>query len=237
MADDKKQQNVRARQGQAATRVVFDAPVAATAYNRGAQVGRVVRDGMAQGMETAGNALANAPVVGNLASVARLLSQQPVRVAAQDFIDGIAGNPKGGKKVPVQPEQPVEQAMAIGRQAAGEPNPIMPADRQSQMIAAILGSGLTVNEAASVAGILPQPPTGRNAPDAKDTIMTEAAKVSRDMFEKNMSEAQKLLAAGKTDEAKELTEKASTQYFNQQAGLTGFNPLQIAQAQLMDGAQ
>jgi hypothetical protein len=159
------------------------------------------------------------------------LSQQPVRVAARDFFDGVAGNPKGGKKYPVQPEQPVEEALAQGRETGAVPE-IAPASAQNQILAAILGSGLTVNEAATFTGMLPA--AGKPV-SAKDTVMAQSAQLSKELFESQVQGAREL---AKTDPqgAKAMIEKATEAHFNRQAGLVGLNPVQLAQAQLMGGA-
>lgn len=164
------------------------------------------------------------------------LGSQPVRVAVADFFDGLVGNPKGGKKTPVTPDKAVEQAMTQGREALGGPNPIAPVDKQSAMIAAILGSGLTTNEAATLAGILPQT-TPAKAPSVKDTVIAEASNVSKQILEQSILDAQKLQAAGKTDAARDVVSKAREIYLAQQVSLAGSNPLQIAQAQLMGGGE
>lgn len=233
MADEKRKndQTARGMRGESFVRVKME-PSAPdnSAFGRGRQAAGVARQ--------AGNLLANTaravPAVQNPlgAGLVALLGSQGARVAARDAFDGFVGNPKGGQKVPVQPVQPVEEALAQGREAMVEPNEIAPIDRQSQMIAAILGSGLTVNEAASVAGILPQS-TGKNAPSTKDTVMASAAALSRELYEGQIAKA-RALEATDPDGAKAAVESAAKNYFNQTAGLVGFNPVQLAQAQLMD---
>ncbi len=164
------------------------------------------------------------------------LGSQDTRVAIRDAIDGFLGNPQGGKKLPVQSDKPVEQALAQGRAAGGPPAEITPAERQAALISAILGSNLTVNEAGAVAGLAGSGIPGANAKvSAKDTVMTQAAQLSEAIYAGQLKQAQQL---AQTDPAgaKALEMKATTEHWSRQAGLVGLNPLQIAQAELMNSA-
>lgn len=175
---------------------------------------------------------AAAPLVNNFVEglkVLPTLATQEGRIKVRSGWDTLTGQPYGGEKVPVQP---VEDALAQGREAMNDPEAIVPADRQSQLIASILGSGLTIKEAATMAGILPQT-TGKSAPNTKAVVMSQAAALSRELYEDQVAKA-RALEATDPDGAKAAVESAAKNYFNQTAGLVGFNPVQLAQAQLMD---
>lgn len=228
--EDKKAQNERARRGQAATTVVLT-PQDNSAYGMGQRAREAVVEAfpIGEGIRRAVRALPGPLSLLGSDAAANLVGSQQGRVAARKAFDGFVGNPKDDQGDVVQP---VEQALAQGRAAATQPNPIAPVDRQSQMIAAILGSGLTVNEAATVSGILPQPTT-KNAPSAKDTIAQQAAALAKMQFDDQIAQAEALKATDK-DGAKAVTENAAKTLFAQLAGLSGFNPEQLVMSQRLD---
>lgn len=204
------------------------------AYGTGQRVGEAIRREASRGAALTMDGLSQAPVVGPLVTGARALSQQPVRVGIRSFFEGLAGaadGSKASKAAAAVPAKPVEQALSQGRsaraQAAAAPN-----DPVGQMLSAILASGLTVNEAATVAGMLPA--AGKPA-SAKDTVMSQAAKLSEALFQNEINQATEL-AKTDPDAAKAVVEKATAAHFQRQAGLVGFNPVQLAQAALMGGA-
>lgn len=208
------------------------------AYGMGRRGGAALKrvGGMANAAAEVVSSLA-APAAIPLVRSAKALGQQENRVAVRDFFDGLMGNAKGGDKAPVaakSPFGPVDQALAQGR-ASGPVTEMAPADRQSQLIAAILGSGLTVKEAATVAGIMPAN-AATKAPTAKDMVMGQAAQLSAALYSGQMQQAAEL---AKTDPAgaKALELQATEARFSREAGLVGFNPLQLAQAQLMGEAE
>lgn len=226
------------RAGEPVVSVNFDTPVPVdnSAFGRGQRAGQVAKQSI---NKTAEAAMRSSLISDPLKTLAvGTLGSQGGRVAIRDFFDGLMGNPKGGPKTPVQPEpqQAVAQALQQGRTAA--PTEIAPVDRQSQLIAAILGSGLTVNEAAQVAGILPAPANGGKAPSMKDNVLGQTAALSQELYKNQVAQIQAQAASGDldTETARGAIEKATTEHFNRQAGLVGFDPLKIAQAALMDGA-
>lgn len=228
---DKKAQNERAARGQAATTVVL-VPEDNSVYGKAQRAREAVVEAfpIGAGIRRAVRALPGPLSMLGSDAAANLLTTQQGRVAARDAFDGFVGNPKGGQKVPVQP---VEQALAQGREAMVQPNPITPMDRQSQMIAAILGSSLTVNEAATVSGILPQPTT-KNAPSAKDTIAAQAAALAQEQFAGQVAQAKALEASDPTG-AKAAVDSAAKLFLSQLTNLSGANPQQVVMAQQLDG--
>jgi hypothetical protein len=209
------------------------------AHAAGAQVRRAV------GNATSGAATRTAMAIPGIAAplvapIIATVGSQRGRVAVRDFVDGLIGNPKGGKKAPVQAtpapaparaRQPVEESLAIGRTA--EPV-ITPHDRQLAFLDTVFRGPLTMREAAAYSQMLPQ--QASKAPTAKDTVLGETAKLSQAIYQNAIDQATEL---AKTDPegARAITEKATAEYFNRQAGLVGFNPVQLAQAALMGGVE
>lgn len=233
MATESDRQTAAGRKGQPIVRVRFDtgdSPEAQTGRARRGEAATTVR--FEPTPPKPAKPAAPGFVRTRMGPVLNLLTQEG-RVLARDGYDMLVGNPYGGPKYPVQPE-PVSQALAQGRKAPPPPE-IMPVDRQSQMIAAILGSGLTVNEAATVAGILPANPGTGKPGTAKDAVLGQAAKLSQQLFASQVAQATDI-AKNDPVGARAIVDKATQEHFARQAGLVGFNPVQLAQAALLDGA-
>lgn len=212
------------------------APRKGGAHGAGAAI-RSVGEGATRGLLP--RALASIPVVGPLVAPA---FTQSGRVAARDFLDGLLGNPKGGARsdpktfrsnAPIEDiPDPVGAARAAG-QAAGPQAAITPYDRQLAFLDTVFQQPLTMREAQAYSGMLPARDTKTQT--AKDALIGETAKLSQSIFQSAVDQAQEL---AKTDPegARAIVDKARSDYFNRQSGLVGFNPVQLAQAQLMGAA-
>lgn len=252
MPTESDRQTARGRKGQAIVRVPISPPSQTELGRRGQPFVRVQfpRDAGVEKIRAAADKpltltqAFGAPVARAVAPLAELAVDAPAalaglftqegRVKTREGFDLLAGNPYGGPKYAVQPENPVAQALAQGRTAA-PPREIPAVDRQSQLIAAILGSNLTVDEATKVTSILPAAAGGGKAPSAKDNVLGNAAKLSEALFQNQVNQATEL---AKTDPvgARAIVDKATQDHFARQAGLVGFNPVQLAQAALLNGA-
>jgi hypothetical protein len=183
------------------------------------------------------SALGALPVIGPMiAAASPLVTTQPGRVAARNFIDGLTGTPKGGTRVPVQPaapqvtRDPVAASLMAGRTAPA--TPITPHERMLSQLDTILGSNrATMSDLQAVSGMLPDP---GNVPDAKDTVLGTTAQVSQSVYADAIADISARRAAGTLtqDEAKAATAKATDAYFLRNTALVA-NPLSYAQANML----
>lgn len=230
---EKKRQTELGRQGRAVVRVPLDnAPAQGGAFGAGAQVRRAMTRAVAAAMPELNTPVARAQqlsVLGPVATGVMALTEQPVRVGLRDFFDGLVGNPKGGPKAPTTPQKAATPAAPAGKPGKVVMPPQGTVDPQIAALAAILGSNLTVKEAAAVTGMLPAP---AKPVDAKDRVLGQTAQLSEAMFAADIAAATEL---EKTDPigAKAMSEEAFARRFARDSGLVGFDPAKLAQAQLM----
>lgn len=201
------------------------------AYGTGSRIGRTVRDSVRGTTRRAVTAL---PGIG---PVIAPVTSQGGRVAVRDFIDGLGGNPRGGVAVPVKavPRERQQGGLTRGlaQVRAAAPvlaAPLVPQERMSAFLDTMLRGPLTLREAQAASNMLPAPAKPRTA---SDVVLGETAKLSQQIYADQIAQATEM-AKTDPDAARDATARATDAYFARQAGLVGFNPLQLAQAELMN---
>ena len=169
------------------------------------------------------------------------------RVILGDFLAGLAGEPAAAKAKPkpAAPAQPASRvaaadaALAQGRaqrEAAAEA-PYTPYERQLAAINDVLSKPYTLEELSMVSQLLPD--QGKPA-SQKDIVLGRAAAMSRDLFQTEISQIRAAVEAGEADEetGRALVKKATSDYFARDAGLAGFNPVDLETARrIAEGSQ
>ncbi len=153
-------------------------------------VGANIRSGAAHGLKQALGMIRMQGLSNPVTVLPAVLSTQPGRVAARDFMDGLQGNPKGGAKVAPVAEKAatkvVEKALAAGRAAAPK---MTNQERMAEQLGKLLSSpNLTLRAQQAAAGMLAQ--TTPKPVSALDAVMGEAA------LRADMLHQQELKAAG-----------------------------------------
>lgn len=171
--------------------------------------------------DTADAARADAPNVAAAARIAALGSVPAVPAAA---VKAAALAPKA-----VTPAQAVDQAMTQGRTADSY---ITPQDQLSAYIGSVLSRGATIREAQALGPLVPG--LARATPNPKQAVLGQTAALSQSIYQNSVTQAQEL---AKTDPegARKVVEQATSDYFNRNAGLVGFDPSKLVQAQLLAG--
>lgn len=125
---------------------------------------------------------------------------------------------------------PVNVALMAGRAA---PVAITPQERQLSALDTILRSPkATLSDLQAVTAMMPAP--ARRQTD-KDAAFGQTAKLSRAIFDNQIASigAQKDLGEITAEQAQAMTAKAMNEEFQRQAGMQGFNPMNLLQAQMM----
>ena len=152
-------------------------------------------------------------------------------VAAADRIS--SENPETPvNRVKPKAADPVTQAMQQGRQMTPDQF-VTPRDRLNAYIDTVFRTGATIREAQALGGMVESTPRPQTT---KNTVLGQTAQLSQAIYADQIAQAQQL---GKTDPeaARAVVAKATSDYFNRNAGLVGFDPTKLAQAQLMAGAE
>lgn len=171
-----------------------------------------------------------APVLG--AGIAAA-AQPIVRSSFGDFVSGlIAGDepavvkPVAKPKAPATASAAVTQAMAKGKTV--KDTPILPQDRVLATLNNALKGGLTLGELGQATAMIPAAPkvTG------KDLVLGTATQVSQQLFSQQVAQAQEL---AKTDPvaARAAVGKATSEFYQNLAGLAGANPMEAAMAEVL----
>lgn len=198
-------------------------------------------DAAAQGeyARAAGNIVRGAATI-PLAAVDDIVGR-PVRTVlggVPPFVGGLVGSrgstavapAPAARAAPASATAASERALTQGRAAAPT---ITPQDQLSAYIGSVLSQGATIREAQALGGLIP---AGASAqPNAKSTVLGQTAQLSQSIYQNAVTQAQEL---AKTDPegAQKVVEKATADYFARNAGLVGFDPTKLAQAQLLGGA-
>lgn len=165
------------------------------------------------------------------------------RALTREFVGGLSGAPDQAAVVAASKAQAADKALQKGRTAkaptaapkAEKPRELTPQERQLAALDSILRQPFTMEELLGVSQAMP----GTKSPSAKDMVFGSTAALSQDIFQSQIAGIMAQKEAGEIDlkTAQDLTAKATDAHFQRQAGLVGFNPLQMAQAQMLYGAQ
>lgn len=123
------------------------------------------------------------------------------------------------------PRDPVRTALQQGRTAPVE---MTAADRLTEFVNNAFQRPLTLEQAQAVAGILPAPATPQTA---KDRALATAASVADAQYQSALADAQKLTDQAARDEA---IQKATDDYFNRTATISGANISNLSMADFAD---
>lgn len=109
---------------------------------------------------------------------------------------------------------------------------VTPRDRLSAVLDTVLSGPVSINQLRAVGGLVentPRPQTTKNA------VLGQTAQLSAQIFASQIASVQDQLANGQITEAQAqaAVQKATEARFARDAGLSGFNPTQLAQAQLL----
>lgn len=187
--------------------------------------------------------LASFPLIGTMAAA---LGSQDFRVAARDFVEGAAGQPRPAARAAAPtvsgvgpqgrytPEQiaardSVAAAMSAGR---GAVETITPQQQMLQALGGILSRPHTMRDLKTVGEFLPAPTKARTA---RDVAAGEATAVAREVLASKIAQAQEL-AQTDAKGAAAVREKAMMDYMNFNAGIGGLNPSQWAQSLMLGQA-
>lgn len=201
-------------------------PNESSARRVGSQINSALRRGGAISAGIAGRAVKTAvqPIVPLVGPLAAAIGNQGSRVAARDFVEGVVGVPAAPAAKKAAPK-----AQPKAAPAAAQAPKVSDRDRTIAAINAALNTPMTLRETQAVVGLLP----AATKTTQKDQLIGATAQLSQQMYAQQIAQATEL---AKTDPvgAKEMTAKATDAYFQRNAALTGFNPLQLAQASLID---
>jgi hypothetical protein len=217
-------------------RMVFDPAAkngvrAETAAEKSRGAGGRIAGAVADSIGTAARQAAGIP--GEI--FARTIGDQDARVQARAFIGGLLGIPDDPDTSPVAKAVALAApaAPAASRAASVAAKPVAdPRTKQMEFLDRQFSRPLTMREAAAYSNMLPAP---ARPGSAKDAVFGQAAAFSQSLFQQQIAQATEL---AKTDPeaGRALTAKAMEAHFQRQAGLVGFNPMSLAQAQMLQDA-
>lgn len=209
-----------------------------TLNQRAAAAGAIARDGARRGVVAGRDGVqravfANSPILGAMLAAA---GSQPLREASRSFVTALTGGPVGAQAAAAAKAPAVVQRAQPGdtfsvSEPAIAPRMITPQNRLSAAVDSVLSGPFTMRQLTAAASALPQTP-GPLKP--KDEFFGQTAKLSQDMMAQTVASVQEQVAAGNmtAEAAQDEIAKARDALFQRNAGLLGFNPLQLAQAQL-----
>lgn len=179
------------------------------------------------------------PVVSYPVAIADDVIGRPVRALAglaADAFGGAVGSegstavtraaPAAPAAKPATARQAVDASLAKGR-ASAEPTP---QQRALAVIDTILRGPVSLNTLKNVVGLLPAPT--KTDTSAKGAVLGQTAQLSQQIYQNQVAQAQEL---AKTDPegAQAVVAKATDDYFKRNAGLVGFNPADMVNAQIL----
>ncbi len=166
------------------------------------------------------------------APLANTLFGQSSRVAARDFVEGLAGKqvapvaaaltaPRSAAKMgsSVTIDLPLSKAPAAPKLTSKD---LTPAERQAAFVATLFKGPLSMEEAVAASGMMQAP--GKPRTD-KDLAIGDAASASKLAYEQAIAAAS---AEPDTAKAQELTRNATIEFFNRMATLGGRRPACLA---------
>lgn len=125
---------------------------------------------------------------------------------------------------------PVDASLAVGR---ASPAALTPYERQLEALNTIFASpNATLSDLQAATAMMPAQPRPRTA---KDSAFGQTAELSRQIFESQIASigAQKDAGEITEEQARAMTATAMNEEFQRQAGMQGFNPMNLMQAQMM----
>jgi len=224
--------------------------------NRAQQAGAIVRNVGAgawdRAMAAAGNAIRTAlPMVSPgamipLQAALPLVTTQAGRESVRDFTRGVSGTDGEGAAAVAPPRlaSTVLAERAALRQPSAAAAAVAPAmreptaqDRAMAAIDSILSKPFTMRQFSAATAALPGVTQAgvastKVAPKMKDTVLGATAELSQSIFAQEIAQAQAMKAADPKG-AQDAAKKATDAYFQRNAGLVGFNPSELLQAQLL----
>lgn len=167
---------------------------------------------------------------------AKLAAPKLSTIAKGTGIAALLGLSASGRQ-DATPAQAVEQPKALAKAptiaavAKDADRTPTPQERQLAFVDSLFRGPLTMREAQMATGMLPAAGKPRSS---KDIVTGDAAALSQAIFQNDIANAEKL-AESDPEGARALTAKAMEAEFSRRAGLAGLNPMNLAQASMMQG--
>lgn len=146
------------------------------------------------------------------------------------YLDSRAKAPFAGDPNHIDLTDPVAASLAAGRGASAV---VTPYERQLEALNTILASpNATLSDLQAATAMLPAAPKQGSK---KDAAFGRTAELSRQIFESQIASigAQKDAGEITEEQARAMTATAMNEEFQRQAGMQGFNPMNLMQAQMM----
>jgi hypothetical protein len=136
---------------------------------------------------------------------------------------------------PVRDIDAINAALAQGRGATDVPTALTPQDALGKYITAMFAKGATPYEAREMGALVPALAKGPGL-KPKDIVLGQAAELSKQTYTDQLAAVEASVKKGETTAEQAAVDRAKLMqiHFQNLGGLVGFNPLQQAQAQMME---